>query len=176
MTVRVGKFEKVSREVWQKAFNDYVQKYISYDEYVADSTYTYETIVKLPTRATKGSAGYDVITPFNIELLPNEDVVIPTGIKCRIDNGWGLFALPKSGLGFKYYTRLANTVGLIDEDYYNNENNEGHIFVKLRNEGDSTLIIEKGKAVCQLVFLPYGITYDDEADGIRQGGFGSTGK
>lgn len=175
MTVRVGKFEKVSEDVWNTAHDNYVKNFAVYGE-ITEPSYIYYNVITLPTRATKGSAGYDVVTPFEIRLRPNEEVNVPTGIKCRIDNGWALFALPKSGLGFKYYTRLANTVGLIDEDYYNNENNEGHIFVKLRNEGTKDLVIEEGKALCQLVFLPYGITYDDKAEGIRQGGFGSTGK
>ena len=128
----------------------------------------------MPKRATVGSAGYDICTPYDVDLEPGEEANIPTGLKCKINNGWALFALPKSGLGFKYYTRLANTIGLIDEDYYNNENNEGHMWVKIRNEGSKPLHIDCGKGMCQMVFLPYGITYDDEAEGIREGGFGST--
>jgi dUTP pyrophosphatase len=159
MTIRVGKFEKISIAQFNKD--------------VKDSKITYNEI-PLPVRATKGSAGYDIKTLFDIDLEPGEDIKVPTGLKCKIDNGWGLFALPKSGLGFKYYTRLANTIGLIDEDYYDNKDNEGHMWVKLRNEGKEPLHIDAGKGICQVVFLPYGITYDDEAEGIREGGFGST--
>ena len=159
MTVRVGKFEKISITQYNK---DVINPKITYNE------------IPMPIRATKGSAGYDIKTLHDIDLQPNEDIKVPTGLKCKIDNGWGLFALPKSGLGFKYYTRLANTVGLIDEDYYNNVDNEGHIWVKLRNEGTEPLHIDAGKGICQVVFLPYGITYDDESEGIREGGFGST--
>lgn len=165
MTVRVGKFEKVC-----------AYEFFSNINFTSDGdelNKLYENI-KLPVRATAGSAGYDICTPFDIDLEPNEEINVPTGLKCKIDNGWGLFALPKSGLGFKYYVRLANTIGLIDEDYYNNTNNEGHMFVKIRNEGSKSLHIDAGKGICQVVFLPYGITYDDEADGIRNGGFGST--
>ena len=159
MTIRVGKFEKISIGQFDK---DVKNPKITYNE------------IPLPVRATKGSAGYDIKTLFDIDLQPGEDIKVPTGLKCKIDNGWGLFALPKSGLGFKYYTRLANTVGLIDEDYYDNKDNEGHMWVKLRNEGKEPLHIDAGKGICQVVFLPYGITYDDEAEGIREGGFGST--
>lgn len=164
MTNRVGQFEKISIEQWHKDFGD-------------NDKHTFDAILEeipLPKRATKGSAGYDVCTPYDIDLEPGEEINVPTGLKCKIENGWALFALPKSGLGFKYYTRLANTIGLIDEDYYNNENNEGHMWVKIRNEGDKPLHVDTGKGICQMVFLPYGITFDDEADGERKGGFGST--
>lgn len=164
MTVRVGQFEKISVKQWRK---DYAGALVSEFDYMLDE-------IPMPKRATKGSAGYDICTPFDIDLLPNEEINIPTGLKCKIDNGWALFALPKSGLGFKYFVRLANTIGLIDEDYYNNENNEGHMWVKIRNEGSKLLHIDAYKGVCQMVFLPYGITYDDESEGVRKGGFGST--
>lgn len=159
MAIKVGRFEKISMTQFEK---DVKNTQVDYDD------------IPLPVRATKGSAGYDVKALFDIDLQPGEDIKIPTGLKCRIDNGWGLFAMPKSGLGFKSYTRLANTIGLIDEDYYDNKENEGHIWVKLRNEGKEPLHIDAGKGFCQVVFLPYGITYDDEAEGIREGGFGST--
>ena len=164
MTNRVGQFEKISVEQWHKDFGD-------------NDKHTFDAILEdipMPKRATKGSAGYDICTPYDIDLEPGEEINVPTGLKCKIENGWALFALPKSGLGFKYYTRLANTIGLIDEDYYNNENNEGHMWVKMRNEGDKPLHVDAGKGICQMVFLPYGITFDDEADGERKGGFGST--
>ena len=164
MTSKVGQFEKISLEQWHKDFGDNDQH--TFDAILED--------IPMPKRATKGSAGYDICTPYDIDLEPGEEINVPTGLKCKIDNGWALFALPKSGLGFKYYVRLANTIGLIDEDYYNNENNEGHMWVKIRNEGSKTLHIDTHKGVCQMVFLPYGITYDDEADGERKGGFGST--
>lgn len=164
MTERVGQFEKISVEQWRKDFGD-------------NNNHTYDYLlndIPMPKRATVGSAGYDICTPYDVDLEPGDEVNIPTGLKCKINNGWALFALPKSGLGFKYYVRLANTIGLIDEDYYNNENNEGHMWVKIRNEGSKPLHIDCGKGMCQMVFLPYGITYDDEAEGIREGGFGST--
>ena len=149
---RIAKFEKVSKA----QFED-------------------ENLVKLPVRATTGSAGYDICTPYTISLKPGETITVKTGLRCKIDDGWVLFILPKSGLGFKYRVQLDNTVGVIDSDYYNAEN-EGHIMVKITNDGHEgkTMEIEAGKAFAQGVFLPYGITVDDEADGVRLGGFGST--
>ena len=131
--------------------------------------------VSLPKRATSGSAGYDFYSPKEYTLLPGETVKIPTGIRVKIDDGWVLTIFPRSSLGFKYKLRLDNTVGIIDSDYYHAEN-EGHIFIKLTNCGDKPLTIEKGKAFAQGVFLEYGITYDDDCDGVRTGGFGSTDK
>ena len=131
--------------------------------------------VSLPKRATSGSAVYDFFAPKGYTLLPGETVKIPTGIRVKIDDGWVLTIFPRSSLGFKYKLRLDNTVGIIDSDYYYAEN-EGHIFIKLTNCGDKPLTIEKGKAFAQGVFLEYGVTYDDDSDGVRTGGFGSTDK
>lgn len=131
--------------------------------------------VSLPKRATSGSAGYDFYSPKEYSLLPGETVKIPTGIRVKIDDGWVLTIFPRSSLGFKYKLRLDNTVGIIDSDYFHAEN-EGHIFIKLTNCGDKPMVIEKGKAFAQGVFLEYGVTYDDDSDGVRTGGFGSTDK
>lgn len=150
-------------------------------EYISDDEIDKEKIInaiipELPTRATKHSAGYDIQTPMDIDLKPGESVVIPTLLKCCIADGLFLWIVPKSGLGFKYFVRLANTCGIIDGDYYNNVSNEGHIMVKIRNESDRELHISAGKAFCQGIFLPYYITTNDNAAGERQGGFGSTKK
>ncbi len=131
--------------------------------------------VDLPVRATAGSAGYDIKTPWDIRLNPGESLRVPTGLRCRIAPGWVLILLPKSGLGFKYRLQLDNTAGVIDEDYYGAEN-EGHIQIQITNDSRSGRVLEipAGKAFAQGVFLPYGITEDDEAEGLRIGGFGST--
>ena len=101
--------------------------------------------IKLPKRATKGSAGYDFVTPSYVCLPPGESVTIPTGIRCRIDEGWELDILPKSGLGCKYRIQLDNTIGLIDSDYYN-ALNEGHILVKIsNNQGKDGKILTLGE-------------------------------
>ncbi len=133
--------------------------------------------IKLPKRSTKYSAGYDVFSIYDFELCPNEEILLPTGIKAYMQNDEVLKAYPRSGLGFKYYSRLANTVGVIDSDYYNNPKNEGHIWVKLRNEGNKTMKIKKDEAICQLIFEKYLLADGDNYEGEeRQGGFGSTTK
>lgn len=131
--------------------------------------------INLPKRATKGSAGYDCFAPFNIHLEPGEEIKIPTGVNSYMQQGEVLLALPRSGLGFKYYCRLANTIGVIDSDYINSDN-EGHIFVKLRNEGSVTMDIPAGNGICQFIFLPFLLADNDDFDNgdIRNGGFGST--
>ena len=129
----------------------------------------------LPKRATSGSAGYDFFAPKAFSLAPNETAKIATGIRVKIDEGWVLKIYPRSSLGFKYRLALDNTVGIIDSDYYNADN-EGHIFIKMTNCGNKDLFVEKGKAFAQGVFVEYGITVDDECDAERTGGFGSTDK
>ncbi len=132
--------------------------------------------IRLPRRATAGSAGYDFFAPFDIWLAPGQTILIPTGIRVKMDTDWVLKLYPRSGLGFKYRLQLNNTVGIIDSDYYNSDN-EGHIFARITNdsrEGKEVNILQ-GEGYMQGIFLEYGITIDDDADGIRNGGFGSTG-
>ncbi len=166
---RVGEFEKVSfaefKKAWQKNFND--------DE---DLSALYDKIT-LPLRATNGSAGYDFYTPIAVTLKPGQTLLIPTGVRVKVENGWFLAIVPKSGLGFKYRFQLDNTIGVIDSDYYYSDN-EGHIFVKMTNDNreQKTLELKAGASICQGIFLPFGITYSDNATGIRNGGLGSTSK
>lgn len=131
--------------------------------------------IRLPRRATAGSAGYDFFAPAAFELAPGETILLPTGVRARMDDGWVLMIFPRSGLGFKYRLQLNNTVGVIDSDYFHAKN-EGHIMLKLTNDSNEgkTLSVSAGDAVAQGVFMPYGITVDDDADGLREGGFGST--
>ena len=146
---------------------------VSKTEYLKSGTEeTYNGII-LPKRATKGSAGYDFFAPETFSLLPKETVKIATGVRAEIKDGWVLMIFPRSGLGFKYRLTLDNTVGVIDSDYFNADN-EGHIFIKMTNCGDKPLTVEKGKAFAQGVFLPFGITVDDVSDKERTGGMGST--
>ncbi|MBQ6980390.1 MAG: deoxyuridine 5'-triphosphate nucleotidohydrolase [Clostridia bacterium] len=148
---------------------------VSETEFLKNGTKeTFDGII-LPKRATKGSAGYDFFAPETFSLNPKETIKIATGIRAKISDGWVLAIFPRSGLGFKYRLTLDNTVGIIDSDYFNAEN-EGHIFIKMTNLGDKTLTVEKGKAFAQGVFLPFGITVDDSCDAERTGGFGSTDK
>ncbi len=131
--------------------------------------------IRLPRRATGGSAGYDFFSPVSFELKPGETILLPTGVRARMEEGWVLMLFPRSGLGFKYRLQLNNTVGVIDSDYFNAKN-EGHIMLKLTNDSreGKVVSIQAGDAVAQGVFLPYGITVDDQAGGEREGGFGST--
>lgn len=131
--------------------------------------------IPLPARATAGSAGYDFICPADITLQPGEAVTIPTGIRCEMQPGWVLMLFPRSGLSFKHQVRLANTVGVIDSDYFHAAN-EGHIMVRIVNGGDHAVSIAKGERFCQGVFLPHGLAEEDEVLADREGGFGSTGK
>ena len=163
---RIAEFKKVSREQFAKDWLDI----FGTSENVYDE-------IKLPRRATKGSAGYDFFSTADIELKPGETAKIPTGIRVRIDDGWVLKLYPRSGLGFKFRLQLNNTVGIIDSDYYNSDT-EGHIFIKITNDSNEgkNVKLSKGDGFAQGIFVEYGITIDDDADEIRNGGFGSTSK
>lgn len=145
-------------------------------KFVADAGF--EKKIKFPRRATHGSAGYDFFANENITINPQDSVVIDTHLKVDIDEGWFLMIVPRSGLGFKYRVSLANTVGIIDSDYYCLEPGKGVIKIKLYNPGDVAIEIPKGKAFAQGIFVPFGITEDDcPASEDRNGnGFGSTDK
>jgi len=161
----VARFEKVSLEEFKLDFDLAENKEEIYNE------------IKLPKRATKGSAGYDFYSPIDFTLKPGETIKIPTGIRCFIEDGYVLSLYPRSGLGFKYRIQLNNTVGIIDSDYYNAKN-EGHIMIKLTNDSNEGKVLEikKGEGISQGIFTEYFVTYDDETEGIRVGGFGSTTK
>lgn len=166
---RIAEFSKVSLNRftadWQKLFPDLTKDKI--EEMYAQ--------IKMPVRATAGSAGYDFFAPLPFVLRPDESITIPTGIRAKIAEGWVLTIYPRSGLGFKYRVQLSNTVGVIDSDYYYSDN-EGHIFIKLINatKQRNTVYIDAGEGFAQGIFLPFGITVDDESTAQRNGGFGST--
>ena len=145
---------------------------VSREQYEKDSSYDWDSVL-LPKRATAGSAGYDFFAPADIELRPGETLSVPTGIRARIDAGWVLMLFPRSGLGFRYRLQLNNTVGVVDSDYFD-ALNEGHIFIKLHNAGDRVVRVAAGEAFAQGVFVPFGLTEDDDASARRTGGFGST--
>lgn len=169
-----NKFEKVS---FGQYFNDMVGdiKDIPKEELENRMHEIYDDI-KLPVRSTEDSAGYDFFAPEPIVISPGETIVIATGIKMQIVKNAFLALLPRSGHGFKYRLRLNNTVGIVDSDYYNNPKNEGHIFIKISNEGDKSLCIAHGEAFAQGIILPFLLTDDDAASNKRVGGIGSTSK
>ena len=155
-------------------------KIISKEQFIKDFQIPQEVNyydIKLPKRGTKKSACYDIFSPITFTLKPGEEAKIPTGISTYMLEDEVLKAFPRSGHGFKYYLRLANTVGIIDADYSESDN-EGHFWVKLRNEGDKKCTINKGEAMCQVMFQKYLLADDDNfTDGEqRNGGFGSTTK
>ena len=165
----VAKFEKVSK---QQFINDFQDSFTNYD--IEEIEKIYDNL-KLPKRATVGSAGYDFYTPIDFTLKPHETIKIPTGIRVIINEGWFLAIFPRSGLGFKYRLQLNNTVGIIDSDYYNNENNEGHIFIAIQNEGKETITLKANDRFVQGIFIKY-LTVDNEKEikSARTGGIGST--
>lgn len=170
---RIAKFDKVSVGQF---YGDYIDIFGTGTElYEMEMIKNIYNGIELPARATKGSAGYDFKAPMDIELNPGETIKIPTGIRCKIEDGWVLKLYPRSGLGFKYRLQLDNTVGIIDSDYYESSN-EGHIMVKITNDSNEGKIfkVNKGQGFVQGIFVPYGITVDDSANVERSGGFGST--
>lgn len=166
---RIAQFLKVSPLVFKEALTQGFPRYTE-----GEILEMYERL-RLPERATRGSAGYDFYAPFSFSLAPGETIKIPTGIRARMDQGWVLKLYPRSGLGFKYRLQMDNTVGIIDSDYFNSDN-EGHIFIKMTNDSHQgkTVELAQGTGFAQGIFLEYGITVDDAADGERNGGFGST--
>lgn len=167
---RVAKFEKVS---WEQFLEDWRDTFGN-EQKQARIQGIYDRI-RLPRRATAGSAGYDFFLTLPIVLRPGESIKVPTGIRARMDVNWVLQIYPRSGLGFKYRLQMNNTVGIIDSDYFYSDN-EGHIFIKILNDSreEKTLELAEGMAFAQGIFMEYGITEDDDVTESRNGGFGST--
>ena len=151
-------FEKISFE--QFSFDIIDDKDI-YDEY------------ELPIRGSKYSCGYDFIAIYDMVIHPGDILKIPTGYKAKFKNDEFLMLVVRSSMGFKYNVRMCNQVGIIDSDYYNNSDNEGHIWIALQNEGHEDYVIKKGTAYAQGIFLKY-LTCGDDVSNVRDGGIGST--
>lgn len=153
-------FEKISFEQFKKD--------ICYDKELYDS-------YNIPKRSTKESAGYDFESIIDFVLKPGEIKKIPLGIKVDMNSGEVLFLIVRSSQGFKYNVRMCNQVGVIDKDYYNNTENEGHMWIMLENHGDKDYVVSKGDKICQGIFIPF-LTVDSEEkiEKIRTSGFGST--
>lgn len=161
-------FEKVSEKQWIKDLDNIQGNYDFHCEY---------SEIQLPIRRTSHAAGYDVLSTLNFTLLPNESIKIPTGWKAYMQEDEKLIFHPRSGLGFNFFVRLANTTGVGDSDFYNNEGTEGHYWVKIRNEGDKDLTIHIGDGIAQCIFEKFLLADGDAFEGEKRvGGLGSTDK
>lgn len=153
-------FEKISFEQFSKDVADDIELYNSY---------------LMPVRKTANSAGYDLCLLNDLTIKVNEIVKIPTGLKAYYKSDEALLLIIRSSSGFKYNLRLCNQVGVIDSDYYNNPDNEGHMWLAVQNEGSKDITIKKGDAIAQAIFTKYLVTDDDNNSVTRIGGVGSTG-
>lgn len=153
-------FEKISFNQFKKDIKDDINLY---NEYL------------LPVRKTKYSAGYDFLAIEDFIINPGEIKTIPTGYKVNMLDNEMLLLFVRSSMGFKYNIRLCNQVGIVDKDYYNNIDNEGHMFVKLQNEGDKVFSVKKGDAYAQGIFTNY-LTCGDNVLDVRESGIGSTNR
>jgi dUTP pyrophosphatase len=129
--------------------------------------------IKLPTRATEHSAGYDFYSPVDVTIQPNESVLIFTDVKAHMYYDNVLLLFVRSSMG-KHPVVIANGTGVIDVDYYGNPDNDGNIGFRLLNLGSTPYEIKVGDRIGQGVFIKYGTVKEDNASGTRQGGFGST--
>ena len=142
------KFEKISFEQFKKDISDDKKLYEEYS---------------LPVRKTAKAAGYDFLAIQDYEIKPGEILKIPTGVKAEYPDDEFLMLVVRSSMGFKYNVRMCNQVGVIDKDYYNNKDNEGHIWVRLQNEGDKDYVVKKGDGIIQGLFMKY-LTIDNEEE------------
>lgn len=147
-------FEKISFDQFKK---DVIEDINLYNEY------------KLPFRDSDATAGYDIFLLEDLELKPRETKKVPTGIKSFFSKDEVLLLVVRSSMGFKYNLRLCNQVGVIDSDYYNNPDNEGHIWIKIQNEGETKLKFNKGEALVQGMFFKYLSTASDNQNDIKRG-------
>ena len=129
--------------------------------------------IKLPTRGSKNSAGYDFYSPVDAVIQPNEMVMIWTDVKASMYYDNALIIIPRSSMG-KHPIMISNTVGLIDSDYYGNESTDGNIGFRLFNLGTTPYEIKAGDRIGQGVFIKYGTVKGDNTITDRKGGFGST--
>lgn len=153
------RFEKISFEQFKKDICDDKELYDSY---------------LLPVRKTKAAAGYDFLAIQDFKIEPGEIKKIPTGIKALYPEDEALMLFVRSSMGFKYNVRMCNQVGIIDSDFYNNPDNEGHMWFALQNHGDKTFVVKKGQGFGQGLFMRY-YTVDEEEE-IKDERIGWTGK
>lgn len=175
---RVAKFETVSSQQYYECIDKLIEKEIDLN-YAMDMDE-----IDLPSRGTEQSAGYDFVSPISFSLAPGEQIIIPTGIRCKMFSDHVLMIYPRSSVGIKHNISFANTTPIIDADYYNAKN-EGHILLAFKNNNkhswsrkknaQNTWVVNAGDRICQGIILKYGITMDDDVNTKREGGIGSTG-
>lgn len=166
------KFEKVSFEQFYKDMKKFLGGYAEESE--IQKLYD---LIKLPRRATTYSAGYDFFAPIQFMLPADKTIKIPTGIKAHCCRNEFLAIHVRSSTGFKYNVNLLNATGIIDHDFANNPENEGHIWMGFKNHGEGEWAVSQGEAFGQGIFMKYAITDDDEPKSDeRVGGIGSSGK
>ena len=146
-------FEKISFEQFKKDIKDDIELYNEYSLPKRDSVYT---------------AGYDIYILEDLTIKPGERKKVPTGIKSYFDKEEVLLLVVRSSMGFKYNIRLCNQVGVIDADYYNNKDNEGHIWLMIQNEGKEEYNFKKGEAIAQGLFMKYLTTKSDKSINIQR--------
>ena len=155
-------FEKISFEQFKKDIKDDLELYNS---------------IELPKRSTTKSAGYDIRSMEGGIIKPGEYKRFKTGLKVSMNDDEVLYIYSRSSLGYKYGVTMVNSVGVIDADFYNNIDNEGHFSVCLINHGESDFEVKVGDRIAQGIFMKY-LTVDNEEkiETKRTGGFGSTNK
>ena len=175
---KVRGFEKVSKEQYMKDFKNTfpIENGSVSEEEINDIIEAIYTLIKLPKRETKLSAGYDCYAPITFELKPQEEIKIPTGIKAYMADDEVLMLYNRSSNPKKKGLILANSVGVVDKDYYGNPDNDGHFMFAFYNIKEEDTVIKKGEAIGQAIFQKYLVTDNDNAEGERIGGFGSTSK
>ena len=145
-------FEKISFEQFKKDIKDDIEIYNEYE---------------LPKRSSDKTAGYDIYLLDDIVIEPNQTLKIPTGVKAYFEKDEVLLFIVRSSMGFKYNIRLCNQVGVIDADYYNNKNNEGHMWIRIQNESDQVVEFKKGSAIVQGIFIKY-LTTDSDRNSNKE--------
>lgn len=169
---QMNKFEKVSlKQFYEDCVASGMDEEFDNDEAFMDFVKKTWQNIKLPKRATTGSAGYDFYMPVGA-IIDNAPIRIPTGIRCKIDPGYVLLIVPRSGLGFKYGEQLMNTIGVIDSDYYNAKN-EGHIMASVCSK--TAFSMDAQERFMQGIFVKLGYAEEEEVTTTRAGGIGSTG-
>ena len=162
----MAKFEKISFDEFSKVFAQEFESEAKLKE-------SYNTF-RLPLHMTETSAGHDFHTVVPFAIPPGVMKLIPTGVKCQLEPNQVLMLYPRSSTGIKKNLMLANTVGIIDSDYYNNPDNEGHIYLPLYNYGNEIVKGYVGDRFVQGIITRFEVADNSGTGSVREGGMGST--